>query len=91
MARYLSAHQVLTLAEIVTAVHEGRRVRTLGDTPDGITEGTLRGFTPQGSGAHFSGGDIRDASIRITTKQGGDVWVSVVEAMVLRGDGAFAF
>lgn len=89
MSRYLNAHQVLTLAEIVQAVHGGKKVRWY----DGPTEmrGTLRGFTPVNSGAHFSGTDIRDASIRITLKQGHDVWLSVVEVQVMRGDGAIAF
>jgi hypothetical protein len=88
--RYLSAHQVLTLAEIVTAVTKGQKVLWY----DGPTEmnGTLRGFTPNGSGAHFTGTDIRDAHVRITLhRSGGDVWLSMLDLMVMRGEGAVAF
>jgi hypothetical protein len=89
MSRYLSANQVLTLAEIVTAVTGGKKVRYY----NGPTEmvGTLRGFTPVNSGAHFSGSDIRDAHIRITTVQGHDVWLSVMEVQVMRGEGEIGF
>jgi hypothetical protein len=89
MSRYLNAHQVLTLAEIVTAVTSGKKVHYY----VGYTEmkGTLRGFTPANSGAYFSGTDIRDAHVRITLVQGHDVWLSVVEFMVMRGEGEIGF
>lgn len=89
MGRYLSPRHILSLAKVVEAVHEGRRV-VFEDYDSRRVEGTLRGFTPKGSGAHFSGEDLRDSYVRVTMVQGGDIWIETEEMAGLYEDGGLA-
>lgn len=88
MGRYLSARHILSLAKIVEAVQEGRTVRWEYYYDGQLMEGTLRGFTSRDSGAHFTGEDLRDSYVRITTVQGSDFWIETEEMAGLYEDGS---
>jgi hypothetical protein len=91
-SRILTANQVIAYSQLLVAVHAGLKVRILWGN-DQLVEGTLRHLTQRkdDSGYLHGGTDVRDAWVRITTKQGYEVWYLFTELVQAHQDGALAF
>ena len=84
----ITAEIVTNYAEVVQAIRRNSQVTILRDQNE--IQGVLRHVTSrEGTAALLpAGGDLRSAWVRITTKQGPDVWVAFPELVQLRVEGS---
>ena len=79
---------VTTYAEVVEAVRRHRYVAILNSDNGVEIKGRLRHITSgEGTAAYLpAGGDLRSAWVRITTRQGPDVWMSFLDLVQARAE-----
>lgn len=77
----ITQSMVLAYAEVVRAVQERSKITMLRPDGERLT-GTLRALTPRvGSSSYLHDGDLRTASIWITTTQGFETWVRFLDVV----------
>lgn len=80
----LSAADLVTMAELVSATQEESRVRWTDDEGETVRSGTLRTGTWNADGQPQRYDDVRDAHVRITTDTGAEIFRPLADLARLR-------